>query len=79
MEKLNSLNNINKEESLLSKLFNQACETARREFVAANKMYRKSKTILYRDAMISNRRSYRLAKRKAKDEYNNEQKRDYII
>jgi len=42
-------------------------------------MYRKSKTILYRDAMISNRRSYRLAKRKAKDEYNNEQKRDYII
>jgi len=76
LEKLNSLNNTNIEESLKA---NQACETAGREFVAANKMYRKSKTIQNRDAMISNRRSYRLAKRKAKDEYNNEQKRDYII
>ena len=57
-----------------SKWFSQACEKALREFVAANKMYRKSKTIQNRDAMISNRRSYRLAKRKAKHEYNNEQK-----
>ena len=58
-----------------SKLFNQACEIVSRECIAANKMYRKCKNISNRDAMISKRRSYRLANRKAKYEYNNEQKK----
>ena len=42
--------------------------------MATNNMYRKFKMISNRDAMISKRRSYMLAQRKAKHEYNNEQK-----
>ena len=62
-----------------SKWFNQACETARREFIAANKMYRKCKNIPNRDAMISKRRSYRFANRKANMNITMNKKRYFII
>ena len=62
-----------------SKRFNKACETARREFIAANKMYRKCKNIPNRDAMISKRRSYMFANRKANMNITMNKKRYFII
>jgi len=59
---------------LKSPWYDENCETARKEFRHANKAYSRHRTAENQEILLTKRRLFRIAKRRAKFKYNNAQK-----